>query len=411
MKKLLLLAILIPFLVSAQDGIKNKTVLFQSDLHDSIPYRIPAVVELRNGSILALTDYRHCGNDIGYGRVDIHGRLLKGKKWGKEFALIEGSGVAGAVDCGYGDAAIVSDRESNEILITLVCGNTVYYHQTTNRQNPNRITAMRSLDGGKTWKMEEITEQVYRLFDDAPGGCVQSCFVSSGQIFQSRIIKVGSHYRIYAALAARPNGNRVIYSDDFGRNWKVLGDLGQLPVPNGDEAKCEELPDGSVIISSRAYGGRYFNIYKYSDVESGAGSWGEAAPSGKRVKGCVTVENACNGGILIIPAVRCADGKKVYLAFQSVPFGPQRANVGIYVKELPEDVSSMTPEMLAADWNMKYQVSDTWSAYSTMLQDKNNDNVFYYEENQTGSTFVYDMIYCKISVEDITSGLYRAIKR
>ena len=195
MKKLLLLAILIPFLVSAQDGIKNKTVLFQSDLHDSIPYRIPAIVELRNGSMLALTDYRHCGNDIGYGRVDIHGRLLKGKKWGKEFALIEGTGELGAVDCGYGDAAVVADRESNEILITLVCGNTVYYHQTTNRQNPNRITAMRSLDGGKTWKKEEITEQVYRFFDYAPGGCVQSCFVSSGQIFQSRIIKVGSHYR------------------------------------------------------------------------------------------------------------------------------------------------------------------------------------------------------------------------
>ena len=81
------------------------------------------------------------------------------------------------------------------------------------------------------------------------------------------------------------------------------------------------------------------------------------------------------------------------------------------MKELPEDVSSMTPDMLAADWNMKYQVSDTWSAYSTMLQDKNKDIIFYYEENQTGSTFVYDMIYCKISVEDITSGLYRAIKR
>ena len=26
----------------------------------------------------------------------------------------------GAVDCGYGDAAIVADRESNEILVTLV---------------------------------------------------------------------------------------------------------------------------------------------------------------------------------------------------------------------------------------------------------------------------------------------------
>ena len=122
-------------------------------------------------------------------------------------------------------------------------------------------------------------------------------------------------------MTARPNGNRVIYSDDFGRTWKVLGTLDQLPVPYGDEAKCEELPDGRVVISSRAWGGRYFNIYSYSDVASGAGTWGEPAPSGRRVNGCASLENACNGGLLIIPAVRTIDKKKVYLALQSVPFG------------------------------------------------------------------------------------------
>ncbi len=414
MKRLLLFVCL--FLVCfanvsfSQDGVKNRTVLFVSNQTDSIPYRIPAVAELQDGSLYALTDYRHCKTDIGFGRVDIRGKRLKGRKWGKEFVLIEGTGVPGTVDCGYGDPAVVADRESKEILVVLVCGNTIYWKPTTTRQNPNRASAMRSLDGGKTWQLQEITEQIYSLFDDAPDGCVQSCFVASGQMFQSRLIKVGSHYRIYAALTARPNGNRVIYSDDFGRTWKVLGTLDQLPVPYGDEAKCEELPDGSVVISSRAMGGRYFNIYTYSDVASGTGSWGDAAPSGRRVNGCASIENACNGGLLIIPALRIADGKKVTLALQSVPFGPKRTNVGIYAKELPADISTLTPETLAKDWDMKYQVSYTWSAYSTILQRRSGDIAFYYEESHDGSNHVYDMHYCEIPLEVITSGRYKAVR-
>ena len=407
MKRLFFLTIFLSFLASAQEGVINKTVLFQSNQTDSIPYRIPAVAELWNGALFALTDYRHCKNDIGFGRVDIHGKRLRGRKWGQEFVFVEGTGVEGAVDCGYGDPAIVADRNSKEILVALVCGNTIYWKSTTNRQNPNRIATMRSLDGGKTWDLQEITEQIYALFDTAPHGCVQSCFIASGQIFQSRIVKVGSHYRLYAALTARPNGNRVIYSDDFGRTWKVLGTLDQLPVPYGDEAKCEELPDGRVVISSRAWGGRYFNIYTYSDVASGAGTWGEPAPSGRRVNGCASLENACNGGLLIIPAVRTADKKNVYLALQSVPFGAKRANVGIYAKELPDDIESITPEIFAAGWDMKYQVSHTWSAYSTMLQKRNGNIAFYYEESHNGSDNVYDMIYCELPLEVVTAGNYR----
>lgn len=407
MKRLFFLTIFLSFLASAQEGVINKTVLFQSNQTDSIPYRIPAIAELWDGSLFALTDYRYCKNDIGFGRVDVHGKFLKGRKWRQECVLVEGTGVEGAVDCGYGDPAIVADRNSKEILVALVCGNTIYWKSTTNRQNPNRIATMRSLDGGKTWDLQEITEQIYALFDTAPHGCVQSCFIASGQIFQSRIVKVGSHYRLYAALTARPNGNRVIYSDDFGRTWKVLGTLDQLPVPYGDEAKCEELPDGRVVISSRAWGGRYFNIYTYSDVASGAGTWGEPAPSGRRVNGCASLENACNGGLLIIPAVRTADKKNVYLALQSVPFGAKRANVGIYAKELPDDIESITPEIFAAGWDMKYQVSHTWSAYSTMLQKRNGNIAFYYEESHNGSDNVYDMIYCELPLEVVTAGNYR----
>lgn len=390
-----------------------RQTVFVSCQVDSIPYRIPALAELQDGSVMLLADYRHCFTDIGFGRVDIRGKVLSpdGRSWGEEFTLVEGTGVEGAVDCGYGDPAIVADRESEDVLVSLVCGNTVYWHPTTTRQNPNRISLMRSSDSGKTWSLEEVTEQIYTLFDEAPDGCVQSCFIASGKIFQSRVIKVGTHYRIYAALTARPNGNRVIYSDDFGKTWNVLGNLGQLPVPYGDEPKCEELPDGRVVISSRAMGGRYFNIYTYSDVAAGKGSWDEVAPSGKRAKGCISLENACNGEILILPAVRNADKAEVYLALQSVPFGPGRTNVGIYAKELPSDISAITAKVFAADWNMKYQISDAWSAYSTMIQLRNGDIAFYHEESHNGMDKTYDMIYQELSLETITSGQYSASAR
>ena len=81
-------------------------VLFQADAADSIPYRIPTMAVMHSGDILALADYRLCGSDIGWGRVDIHGRISRngGRSWGDEFVLIEGSGVSKATDCGFGEA-------------------------------------------------------------------------------------------------------------------------------------------------------------------------------------------------------------------------------------------------------------------------------------------------------------------
>ena len=96
---------------------------------------------------------------------------------------------------------------------------------------------------------------------------------------------------------------------------------------------------------------------------------------------------------------------------QSVPFGPGRTNVGIYAKELPSDISAITAKVFAADWNMKYQISDTWSAYSTMIQLRNGDIAFYHEESHNGMDKTYDMIYQELSLETITSGQYSASAR
>lgn len=381
-----------------------REVLFTTLPADTIPYRIPALATTHTGDLIAMSDFRYCKADIGYGRVDVHARISPdyGKTWGREFPVVEGSAVHGAVDCGFGDAALVADRESNEVLLITVCGETVYSAESTTRQNPNRVALFRSHDNGKTWTgYQEITENIYSLFDKSTLGPVQSLFFGSGRIFQSRQVKVGSHYRIYAALCARPNGNRVVYSDDFGKTWKALGDINSSPAPKGDEPKCEELPDGRVVLSSRVTGGRYYNIYTYTNVAKGKGNWDEVAFSGLENQGTVAKENATNGEILILPVVRKEDGKLVHLALQSVPLGPDRRNVGIYYKEVDE---VGTAAQLAQKWQGPLQVTTMSSAYSTMVQQADGTIGFLYEELTHGAG--YCIVYKNLTLEEITAGAY-----
>ena len=259
-------------------------------------------------------------------------------------------------------------------------------------------------DEGKTWKGEEVTRQIYDLMPD-----VESAFFTSGRICQSKQIKVGKYYRVYTALATR-QGNRILYSDDFGKTWAVLGKNVAESAPRGDEAKIEELPNGNVLLSSRVMGGRFFNVYSYADKKSATGSWGKVAMSGAANHGVVTKKNACNGEVLLVNAKK--NGKKVKLLLQSVPCGPNRVNVGIYYKALNSPADYATPEAIAKDWEGCYQVSDTTSAYSTMVQGKDGSIFFLLEENafrhpETEPDDYYDIRFDKLSIGQITNGQYK----
>ena len=109
---------------------------------------------------------------------------------------------------------------------------------------------------------------------------------------------------------------------------------------------------------------------------------------------------------MLVPVIRSDDGRKMDLLLQSAPIGPRRTNVGIYYKELHENISQMSTEDFAANWEKPYQVSDTTSAYSTMVQLKNGNIAFYYEESITLNGWGYDMVYKEIPLEILTSGRY-----
>ncbi len=410
----------------------ERTDLYNTSNGDGVvpPYRIPGICTASNGRIITVAARLVCGTDPGYGQVDVVCRTSddNGKTWTDKKEVAVGTGITSATenyfDTAFGDPAVVADRTSNEVLVMAVAGCTLWSSGNTTRSNPNLIAAIYSKDNGETWEEPiDVTEQIYSLYDS--GNPMQAAFVGGGRVFQSRLVKKDKYYRLYAALNARPNGDRVIYSDDFGRTWKALGGAYALPAPSGDEPKCEELPDGRVILTSRVGGGRIFNIYTYDNTMEGTGSWGNDVKCTFAGSGLTPGGNSTNGEMLIIPAVRNSDHQEMYLALQSMPTGSSRTNVGIYYKELTDLSDLNTVENFSKDWNGFHQVSNTVSAYSSIDLQADGKVGFIYEEtltsfgkraNPVSTSFPtgagqhnfdgFDNIYLAMEVEYITNGAY-----
>ncbi|MDE7387897.1 MAG: glycoside hydrolase [Muribaculaceae bacterium] len=403
------------------------TIVFPYRTAADVCYRIPSITTVEagqyKGRLVALNDYRYSGVDIGGGRIDLYMSVSddNGKTWstpghmygedGKPVAQGTGKGAANditSLDCGYGDPAMVSDRETGEILAIACCGHTGFWNGR--RASPQPSARWWSKDGGNTWTQPDYGqwEQIYALFDGTcQNGYIDSQFVGSGRMVQSRYIKVGSHYRIYCVMsgyhAASGNvSNWVLYSDDFGHNWHVLGNPMTPPVSSSaDEPKCEELPDGSVLMAGRRSGGnRNFNIFRYTDLEKAEGDWMTPVATNMG-QGNI---NACNGEVMIVPARKKATGEQCYMVLQSFPYGGGRNNVSIVWKPLHTAADFDSPECFTT-WNGRYQVSVLPSAYSTMCWQHDNTLGFLYEEEAYAGRS-YSEVYANLTIETITGGEY-----
>jgi len=398
---------------------EERTLYYSPDANGK-PYRIPAIAVAPNGHLFAIADNRPAGADIGYGEVDIKCRIStdNGATWGEEFFIADGDGTitTNNMKYGYGDAAVVGDRESNKILVMMVAGHTVCHNGRWDKSkigNPdadavNRVARVygtyNETSGEWEWtEPVEVTDHMYSIFLDGETPTVTSMFIGSGKICQSRVVKKGDYYRLYCALWTRDGGNRVIYSDDFGGTWNVLGTIADRPATGGDEPKCEELPDGSVILSSRVSGGRWFNIFTFNkDGEYTTGTWGTATKSTSAYDGS---GNGTNGEIYKVKAIRKSDGQICDVMLQSIPAGPGRTNVKVYYKEMvynEDGTNKYTPATFAKEWTVGKHVSYTDACYSTMILQADGRIGFFFEEVPGG----YCMVYIPYTLEDLTAGQY-----
>lgn len=222
----------------------ESTLLFAPGDDGSRFYRIPALVTAADGSLLAVADKRlETMGDLP-NKIDVVARRStdNGRTWSPAYPI-----ALHRDDYGFGDAALVLDRKTGDLLCIFASGCGMW---ATTPKAPIDINVARSRDNGVSWSApERITPQLYGHACKNPvSNTWYGAFAASGRALQ---LRDGTLLFVLAARTGTkfpPLANYVCSSDDGGRTWRLL------PTPadrNGDEAKLAELTDGRWLMSIR----------------------------------------------------------------------------------------------------------------------------------------------------------------
>ena len=384
--------------------------LFYDD--DEFSYRIPAIGKTSTGRLIAVSDYRHSLDDIGrynFGTanpgIDLVIRTSddNGKTWSAKQTIAAGSCKRGTDDCAYGDAAIAVVGQ--KVLVMAAAGDVMFGNGSATAHN--RAVRVFSEDNGVTWTKQDISETLF-IGDDATIKNGYTAFFGSGKLAVDDNYNGTGKARIYGAMLIKKEGVGnaiyVIYTDDLGLTWDILGGS-QNYITTNDEPKVEILPSGQILLSVRRGGGRQFNVFTYTDKATNAGKWDS------NVNGCSNGgSNTCNGEPFVVDA-KDANGNAVKLLLQSQPKGGSglydRRDVTIWYKEITD--ANYTSEEIAGNWTQGIQVSTQQSAYSAMTLQDDGKIAFFFEEAPCygdDQAKGYCMVYTPLTIEAITNNNY-----
>lgn len=396
-------------------------------------YRIPAIATMNNGSVIAIADYRPDGQDVGGSGssvydVDIYAKIGTANgdgtySWTPSETHPASSAMGRVVDgkstndgVGFGDAALVADRESGKVLIMCVGAKTSY--GSTSTSSVYKCFRITSNNYGQSWNAPvEITNLRGSNNVFTGSNNVQAMFFASGRLLQSKKKAAGAEYcRVYGALLVRIDDtdyNYVVYSDDFGENWNLLGAMDKPVVSSANEAKLEELPNGDIVISSRTSGGRNFNLFTYNanGFDNASGSWGRAASTNFGNSDMGTGADT-NGEILLYPAVD-GNGDRVNILLQSLPTdADSRAKVYVYYKAFLATKTSWDVSDFTSGWTLGLKADEGASAYSTMTILPDGNIGFMYEDDYATKIYYYaggraNIYFLPLTLSEITGGAYK----
>ena len=415
-----------------------KTNLYNSDgtgtFGDFQPYRHPAL----GGYGTNLVAFAEKAGDydvvLGDGDGDVSLIYRTSSDGGVEWSADDTLGVGSSTQA-YGNPAIIANfgsensdasvEGSNEVLLLAskwVADDTVAL----------RTVMYRSEDNGVTWGEEvDITD----VIDSLVGGG-DTIYVAAGRLMQSRLHKVSDYYRVYAAVRVTDGDyiyNYVICTDDFGETWELLNSDPAIAMDYSygiGEPKVEELPTGSLVVSSSTKDGRQVNVYTFMnnityDEESGtykvaypdtlAGYWSSEAASNSSNDG-TEAELASNSDLIIVPAVKLGETEEendtTFLALQSLsPYESSissgtPAELRIYYKDLASLNGYYTGSRYAADWDGYHRVSKIASGGASMVINADKEVAYIFEEENFGPKSDYTIVYHGYSLEEITDGAY-----
>lgn len=346
----------------------QRTLVWTPGENNSAHYRIPALVRLNNGNLVASVDKRKSTDYDLPADIDVEVKISKdnGRTWGAPITVAKGT-----KDHGYGDAAIATDGKN--LYMVMVAGSGLWFYPSSAKK-PLEMFFSRSEDGGRTWTpVVEITDQVYT--DRYPNG---GFFGSGNGIITSK-------GRIAFVASMRTDGkwggnmdNVMVYSDDQGKTWH------SSPVAraNGDESKVIELANGDLLLSSRNRAWKptprtYVISKDHGQTWSEPKTWEQL------------VGNACNTALTRFSLESDGKGSKNILLHTLIE-SPKRDHLRIY---LSEDEGKT--------WPVGNTLCDGEAAYSEVTRLKNGNVGIISEENDRPA---YDIYFTEVSLDWIRKG-------
>lgn len=208
-------------------------------------YRIPAVIVVPNGDVLAFAEGRKDGcSDTGNIDLIFKRSTDQGRTWGSLQLLWSKDGYT------VGNPAPVVDHQTGEVFLLATHNLGTDREQdiiAQTSEDTRRIFILSSTDSGHTWSEPlEITQDVkkpnWTWYATGPGSGIQ--LVNGPR--KGRLMVACDHIE----ASTKHYYSHVIYSDDHGKTWDIGGITPQHQV---NESEVAELSDGRLLLNMRNY--------------------------------------------------------------------------------------------------------------------------------------------------------------
>lgn len=240
---------------------QNAKTVFKSGEDGYQSYRIPALVALPNGDLLAFCEGR-VHNAADFGDIDLVMKRSSdgGKNWSDLQVLIDNDKLQ------VGNSAPVVDLTdpkypNGRIFLFFNTGNNHEY-EVRMKKGYREVWYITSIDQGKTWsEAVNITTQVHkpqipeinpaynfdedwRTFANTPGHAIQ---IQSGP-YKGRIYVPANHSSGFPKDDFRDYKAHAYYSDDHGKTFQLSQ---TVDFEGSNESTAVELSDGKLMLNSR----------------------------------------------------------------------------------------------------------------------------------------------------------------
>jgi sialidase-1 len=239
----------------------HETIVFKSGTDGHKSYRIPAIISLPNGELLAFAEGR-VNNSGDFGDINLVMKRSsdKGKSWSVMQTLVDYSNLQA------GNPAPVVDLQDpqNPKGVVYLFYNTGNNHEPEVRKGKGlrEVWFIRSLDMGKTWESPvNITLQTHRpnqptansaytfkedwrTYANTPG----HAFQFQQGVYKGRIYVAGNHSEGNVKERYTDHFAHGFYTDDHGKTFKISENIS---FPGSNESIATELSNSRMMMSVR----------------------------------------------------------------------------------------------------------------------------------------------------------------